>query len=94
MTSEPEHREPVATLPALISAIESHHPAADPIGRLTEAVQTAAGLTALADHLTSDPTADLRAVLSTAITDLAREYSLVPGDAPSSTVAMLRPERS
>ena len=46
--------------------------------------------TTLARHLTADPTADLRAVLSTAITDLAREYALVPGDAPSSTIAMLR----
>ena len=50
---------------------------------------------ALADHLTSDPTADLRAVLATAITDLVRAHDLVPGAAPSSTVAMLRwtPER-
>ncbi|NUP50722.1 MAG: ATP-dependent Clp protease ATP-binding subunit [Catenulispora sp.] len=39
------------TLPALISAIASRHPATDPIARLTEAVQTAATLTTLADHL-------------------------------------------
>lgn len=45
---------------------------------------------ALARHLTADPTADLRTALATAITDVGAEFGLVPGEAPSSTVAILR----
>ncbi|HEY3606082.1 MAG TPA: hypothetical protein VGL06_01200 [Pseudonocardiaceae bacterium] len=44
----------------------------------------------LATHLTDQPTADLRALLSKTITDLSREHLLTPGSAPSSTVAVLR----
>lgn len=50
---------------------------------------------ALADRLTADPAGDLRGLLGDAIGGLAGEYGLVPGAAPSSTVAILRwtPER-
>jgi hypothetical protein len=39
------------TLPALIAGIEAGHPASDPLGRLADAVETGAAVTALADHL-------------------------------------------
>jgi hypothetical protein len=45
---------------------------------------------ALARLLTDEPDADLRSMLATAIAELVAEYGLVPGAAPSSTVAMLR----
>jgi hypothetical protein len=44
----------------------------------------------LAQHLTENPIADLRALLSKTITALAQEHQLIPGAAPSSTVAVLR----
>src|SRR5689334_20968075 len=43
--------EELPSLPALIARIESGHPASDPLGRLAEAVETAAAVSALADHL-------------------------------------------
>ena len=46
--------------------------------------------TAMARRLTDDPAADLRSVLADAIKDLVAQFGLVPGAAPSSTVAMLR----
>lgn len=45
---------------------------------------------ALAVELTGAPADDLRDLLAAAITSVAREHSLVPGAAPSSTVAILR----
>ncbi|HEX5120438.1 MAG TPA: hypothetical protein VFW65_35095 [Pseudonocardiaceae bacterium] len=46
--------------------------------------------TALARRLADQPFADLRTVLADAIAAIAAEHGLVPGSAPSSTVAMLR----
>jgi hypothetical protein len=46
--------------------------------------------TALARRLTEDPAAGLRSVLAAAINDVVTEFGLLPGAAPSSTVAMLR----
>jgi hypothetical protein len=45
---------------------------------------------ALVRELTARPDGDLRAVLGNAITALATEFGLVPGNSPASTVAMLR----
>jgi hypothetical protein len=45
---------------------------------------------ALARELTMRPDSDLRAVLAAAITALVTEFGLVPGQAPASTVAILR----
>jgi hypothetical protein len=44
----------------------------------------------LADGLTADPDADLGATLALAIADVAEAHGLTPGNAPSSTVAMVR----
>jgi hypothetical protein len=46
--------------------------------------------TALAGRLAERPAADLKALLADAITSVAAEHGLVPGSAPSSTVAVLR----
>jgi hypothetical protein len=46
--------------------------------------------TALAAGLTARPDVDLRTLLAEAITTLAAEHGLVPGESPCSTVAMLR----
>jgi hypothetical protein len=45
---------------------------------------------ALAERLTQQPAGDLKTLLADAITALVGQYGLVPGSAPSSTVAMLR----
>jgi hypothetical protein len=45
---------------------------------------------ALAGRLTDRPDGDLRVLLADAITALVAEHGLVPGSAPSSTVAVLR----
>jgi hypothetical protein len=45
---------------------------------------------ALAGRLTERPTGDLRVLLADAITEVTEEHGLVPGSAPSSTVAVLR----
>lgn len=45
---------------------------------------------ALASRLTAEPAGDLRVVLGAAIGAVAGEHGLVPGAAPSSTVAILR----
>jgi hypothetical protein len=45
---------------------------------------------ALTDLLTATPAADLRDVLAAAIAKVADDHGLIPGAAPSSTVAMLR----
>jgi hypothetical protein len=44
----------------------------------------------LADGLTADPDADLGTALALAIADLVDTHGLTPGNAPSSTVAMVR----
>lgn len=44
----------------------------------------------LADTLRANPGGDLAVLLGGAISDLARDHGLRPGDSPSSTVAMLR----
>jgi hypothetical protein len=44
----------------------------------------------LADTLRASPGGDLADLLAGAISDVAREHGLRPGDSPSSTVAMLR----
>jgi hypothetical protein len=46
--------------------------------------------TALAAELTNDATGDLRTLLAAAIAAVAADHGLVPGSAPSSTVAILR----
>lgn len=43
--------EELPTLPALIARIESGHPVSDPLGRLADAVEAGASISALADHL-------------------------------------------
>ncbi|HEX4702826.1 MAG TPA: hypothetical protein VH352_11910 [Pseudonocardiaceae bacterium] len=46
--------------------------------------------TAMARELTARPDGDLRAALRAAIVAIVTEFGLVPGDAPASTVAVLR----
>lgn len=46
--------------------------------------------TELATHLHHNPTAELTQALAVAITTLSAKHNLIPGSAPSSTVALLR----